>query len=118
MFTDEMIRKYYQVSTSDGLQREVHDRHHCAHSLVFRNVILTNGNIVGLLELISGRRQDAFEVRDSRFDDRLASVRPGAAVQYEAHGDAAYPIPSHVDHGFRGENLSAAPRAFNRALSS
>ena len=53
----------------------------------------------------------------NKLNDRLARVQENNPIQYKVYGDAAYPITSHVDRGFRGANLTASQRAYNRELS-
>lgn len=64
-----------------------------------------------------GRRHGAYLLQESKLNDRLARVQEKKDTQYKVYGDAAYPITSHVDHGFREANLDAAQKAYNRELS-
>lgn len=67
----------------------------------------------------SGRRHDAYLLRTSNLNSRLAAVQnPDAEVQYKVYGDAAYPLLSHVRRGFRGASLTDEQKAFNMANSA
>lgn len=57
-----------------------------------------------------GRRHDAYLVRESEINTRLAYEQLGSASQGKVYGDAAYPIMSHIDRGYRGAVLTATQR--------
>ena len=65
----------------------------------------------------TGRRHDAYLLSESNLNARLAEVQQGNAVQCKVYGDAAYPIMSHIDRGFKGANLTPTQKAYNRSLS-
>ena len=54
----------------------------------------------------TGRRHDSYLLSQSNLNNRLAEVQQGNSVQYKDYGDAAYPIMSHIDRGFKGANLT------------
>lgn len=91
--------------------------HHKDHGLAFQGVTLPNGMIGHLFGPIPGSRHDAYLLRESKLNEKLAALQEGNDVQYKAYGDAAYPILSHVDRGFRGVDLTPAQKAYNRHLS-
>lgn len=64
-----------------------------------------------------GGRHDSFMLRESGLNSKLAALQEGKPFQGKVYGDAAYPILSHIDRGFRGANLTAAQRAYNKDLS-
>lgn len=86
--------------------------------MVFQLFLLANGMIGDLSGPLPGSRHDAHALRVSNLNPRLAALQEGCAFQGKAYGDAAYPILSHVDRGFRGANLTDAQKAYNTALSS
>lgn len=96
----------------------MYDGHHCAHGLSFQSVVFPNGMIGDLHGPQPGRRHDAFLLRKSGLNSRLASLQEGYEFQGRVYGDAAYPMLSHVDRGFRGANLTDAQKAYNMALST
>ncbi|CAM9931733.1 unnamed protein product [Laminaria digitata] len=64
-----------------------------------------------------GRKHDSFLLRESGLNSRLAALQADKPFQGKVYGDAAYPVLSHVHRGFRGANLTAAQRAYNKELS-
>ncbi|CAN0376045.1 unnamed protein product, partial [Hapterophycus canaliculatus] len=83
--------------------------HHKDHGVVFQLLLLANGMIGDLSGPLPGSRHDAHALRVSNLNPRLAALQ---------EGDAAYPILSHIDQGFRGANLTDAQKVYNTALSS
>ena len=71
----------------------------------------------GTPHMKTGRRHDAYLLSESNLNARLAEVQQGNAVQCKVYGDAAYPIVSHIDRGFKGANLTPTQKAYNRSLS-
>ena len=100
----------------DDLQRECYDGHHKVHGLVSQSVVFADG-IVGDVHMEAGRRHDSYFLSQSNLNNRLAEVQQGNSVQRKVYGDAAYPIMSHIDRGFRGANLTPAQRAYNKNMS-
>ncbi|CAN0295299.1 unnamed protein product [Scytosiphon promiscuus] len=117
-FIDGTLRRSTRPGGHDDIQRVNYDGHHKDHGLVFQLFILANGMIGDLSGPVVGSRHDAYVLRNSMLNPRLAALQEGQAFQGKAYGDAAYPILSHVDRGFRGANLSDAQRAYNKALSA
>lgn len=76
-----------------------------------------NGMLIDAWGPASGRRHDAYLLRVSEFNPRLAAVQDPDGPQMKVYGDAAYPLLSHVRRGFKGSNLTDAQRAFNQANS-
>lgn len=116
-FLDGTLRKTCRQDGYDDLERENYDGHHRAHGLAFQSVVLPNDMMGDLWEPAPGRRHDSCMLRESGFNNRLASLQEGKPFQGKVYGDAAYPISSHLDRGYRGENLTAAQRAYNKELS-
>lgn len=56
-------------------------------------------------------------LQESNLNERLRLVQMGNPFQGMVYGDAAYPVMSHIDRGFRGANLTDAQRAYNTELS-
>lgn len=101
---------------NDDLQRECYDGHHKVHGLAWQSVVFADG-IIGDVHVETGRRHDAFILTQSDLNHRLAAAQAGNDTQCKIYGDAAYPIMSHIDRGFRGANLTPAQKAYNRNLS-
>lgn len=55
---------------------------------------------------VSGRRHDAFLMRVSGLNPRLAAVQDLARPHVKVYGDSAYPLLSHMLRGFKGSNLT------------
>ncbi|CAN0570154.1 unnamed protein product [Laminaria digitata] len=66
---------------------------------------------------VPGRRHDSYLLHKSQLNERLFVLQEGKAFQGKVYGEAAYPVLSHVDRGFRGANLTAAQRAYNKESS-
>ncbi|CAN0412527.1 unnamed protein product [Laminaria digitata] len=66
---------------------------------------------------VPGRTHDSCLLHKSQLNDRIFVLQEGKAFQGKVYGDAAYPVLSHVDRGFRGANLTAAQKAYNKELS-
>lgn len=117
MFIDGTLRKCCRPGGNGDPQREIFDGHHRAHGLVYQGVVFPKGLFTDLHGPISGRRHDAYALRVSNLNARLAEAQAGAQAQYKAYSDAAYPILTRIDRGYRAANLTAAQRAYNRALA-
>ena len=113
---DGTIRAMCRPGGEDDLQRECYDGHHKVHGLAWQSVVFADG-IIGDAHMETGRRHDAFLLSKSNLNTRLAEVQQGNAVQCKVYGDAAYPIMSHIDRGFKGANLTPTQKAYNRSLS-
>lgn len=118
-FLDGTLRKNSRPGGEPGedLQREIFDGHHRSHGLIWQSLVFPNGMMGDLYGPVAGRRHDAYVLSLSELNPRLQQVMQGWPRPLKVYGDAAYPILSHVDRGFRGANLSQAQRAYNRALS-
>ena len=79
-----------------------------------------NGLIAHLFEPIEGRRHDAYMLSESGLLDKLRPHTNGNGDPYVVYSDPAYGIT--ITHNFispyRGSNLTAAERKFNKAMSS
>lgn len=115
-FIDGTIRKMCRPGGDDDLQRECYDGHHKVHGLAWQSVVFADG-IIGDVHMETGRRHDSYLLSQSNLNNRLAMVQQGNSVQCKVYGDAAYPIMSHIDRGFRGANLTPAQRAYNKNMS-
>ncbi|CAN0180040.1 unnamed protein product [Discosporangium mesarthrocarpum] len=79
--------------------------------------MLPNGMFPDVYGPFSGRRHDAYLLRESRINERLAAAQVGSPIPYRVYGDAAYPVLSHVDRGFRGGNLTLAQKEYSKDIS-
>ncbi|CAM9415612.1 unnamed protein product, partial [Hapterophycus canaliculatus] len=95
----------------------VYDGHHRDHGLIYQAVMGPNGMLIDAWGPVSGRRHDSYLLCVSRLNDRLAEVQGPDSPQMKVHGDAAYPLLSHVRRGFRGSNLTDGENALNQANS-
>ncbi|CAN0455877.1 unnamed protein product, partial [Pylaiella littoralis] len=100
--------------------RVTHIRASCvrcvAHGLAWQSVVFAHG-MMEIWGPETGRRHDSLLLSRSGLNGRLAALQEGNTTQYRVYGDAAYPILSHVDRGFRGEGLTDAQKAYNKELS-
>ncbi|CAM9605537.1 unnamed protein product [Discosporangium mesarthrocarpum] len=103
--------------TGDEMQREGSDGHFRAHGLAFQGIILPRGMFLDVRGPFSGRRHDAYLLRGNQKKKKLAPAQGGSPIWYKVYGDAAYPVLSHVDRGFRGANLTPAQREYNKHMS-
>ncbi|CAN0461944.1 unnamed protein product, partial [Scytosiphon promiscuus] len=115
-FIDGTIRKMSRRGRDDDLQRECFDGYHKVHGLAWQSVVFADG-IIGDVHVEVGRRHDAYLLSESNLNNRLAEVQQGNDVQCKVYGDAAYPILSHIDRGFKGVNLTPAQKEYHRNLS-
>ena len=104
-FIDGTIRAMCRPGGYDDLQRECYDGHNKVHGLAWQSVVFADG-IIRNAHMETGRRHDAYLLSESNLNARLAEVQQGNAVQCKVYGDAAYPIMSHIDRGFKGANLT------------
>ncbi|CAN0084944.1 unnamed protein product [Ectocarpus fasciculatus] len=116
-FLDGTIRRSCRQRDHDDLQRDNYSGKHKAHGLSFQSLVLANGMIGDLYGPESGRRHDSFLLRESGLNDTLRVLQQGKPFQGKVYGDAAYAVQSHVCRGFRGANLTADQRRYNRELS-
>ena len=114
-FIDWTLRRICRPGGPPEVQ--VFDGHHRDHGLAYQSLVFPNGMIGDLYGPAFGRRHGACLLEKSKLNDRLPRVQENNPIQYKVYGDAAYPTTSHADRGFRGANLTAAQRAYNRALS-
>lgn len=111
------VRKNCRPHGHDDMQRELSSGHRRKHGLKYQVVMLPNGLLADVHGPFPGRRHDAFLLRESALNARLAAAQAGAAAQCKVYGDAAYPILSHISRGFRGANLTPQQSADNTAMS-
>ncbi|CAM9107667.1 unnamed protein product [Choristocarpus tenellus] len=65
------------------LQREVYDAHNRAHGLGFQAMEFPDGMIGDLYGPMPGCRHDAYILRESRLNHRLAMLQLGQDFQYQ-----------------------------------
>ena len=114
-FIDGTIRKMCRPGGDDDPQRECYDCHHKVQGLAWQSVVFANG-IIGYIHMEVGRRHDSYLRSQSALNERFAAVQERNDVQCKVYGDAAYPIMSHIDRGFKGANLTDAEKAYNMNL--
>lgn len=77
-----------------------------------------NGLIAHLFGPIEGRRHDAYMLSESGLLDKLRPHTNGNGDPYVVYGDPAYGIARNFISPYRGSNLTAAEKDFNKAMSS
>ncbi|CAN0045851.1 unnamed protein product, partial [Pylaiella littoralis] len=115
-FIDGTLRRNTRPGGDPAVQEQLYDGHHCAHGLAWQSVVFAHG-MMEIWGPETGRRHDSLLLSRSGLNGRLAALQEGNTTQYRVYGDAAYPILSHVDRGFRGEGLTDAQKAYNKELS-
>jgi hypothetical protein len=98
-------------------QQAMYSGHKRTHGLKFEMVCLPNGMIAWLSGPYDGRRHDSYMLLCSGLLTRLQqfSDAVGGACVF---GDAAYPLSSVLQVGFRGVNLTQEQSAYNLVMSS
>ncbi|CAM9676705.1 unnamed protein product [Pylaiella littoralis] len=76
-----------------------------------------NGILIDAWGPVPGTRHDAYVLRVSSLNPRLAAVQDPDGPQMKVYGGAAYPLLSHVRRGFKGSNVTDPQIAFNKANS-
>jgi nuclease HARBI1 len=100
-------------------QRQNYNGHKRVHALKFQSVVSPDGIIVHLSGPWIGRRHDARMLRESNLLDILAEHANGTNGEpMQIYGDPAYGIHQYILSPFRGVNLSAEQREFNKLMSS
>ena len=66
---------------------------------------------------IEGRRHDSFMLGESGLEDQLRNIAKPDGEPYVLYGDPAYGLTNNILAPFRGADLTAAEKAFNRAMS-
>lgn len=67
---------------------------------------------------IEGRRHDAFMLSESGLLEKLRPLTHANGDPCVVYGDPAYGVSLNIISPFRGSNLTAAERDFNKAMSS
>ena len=67
---------------------------------------------------IAGHRHDAFMLRASGLQNKLATITKQDGSPYVIYGDPAYGISRTILAPYRGSRLTPQQQAFNTAMSS
>lgn len=104
----------------NDIQREVYSGHKRMHALKFQGVIAACGLVADLSYPVSGRRHDAFALRESKLNERMAECQTERRREEHGvvYGDAGYPVWSHIIGASKGANMADQQIRSNRAMSS
>ena len=76
-----------------------------------------NGLIANLLGPIEGKRHDSFMLSESGLQEQLRNIRKPSGQPYVLYGDPAYGVTNNIIAPFRGADLTAPQKHFNKAMS-
>ena len=100
-------------------QRYLFTGHKRLHGLKFQSITTPNGLIANMFGTIEGRRHDSGMLTESGLLPQLEQHMTMADGNvYSLYGDPAYPLKPHLIAPFRGANLSAQERLFNKRMSA
>ena len=98
-------------------QRVVYNGHKRIHALKFQSLVLPNGIIDNLRGPYEGRRHDSTMLFQTGLLQQLMVHAHYNANPLCIYGDPAYPLTIHLQSPFRGVNLTANQKAYNKAMS-
>ena len=113
-FIDGTLRP---ISRPKVNQRIVYNGHKRLHGLKFQSVVTPNGMIASLHGPYEGQKHDSSMLNETNL---LQTLRRNALVNGEPlclYGDPAYPLGPHLQMPFRGAQITADMRAYNKAMS-
>ena len=87
-------------------------------SVFLQSVTAPNGLIANMFGPIAGHRHDAFMLRASGLQNKLATITKQDGSPYVIYGDPAYGISRTILAPYRGSRLTPQQQAFNTAMSS
>lgn len=99
-------------------QRVVYNGHKRKHALKYQAVNTPDGLIQHVYGPLEGRRHDWTLYIRSELDEVLPMVLEVDGVRYCIYGDSGYNARWYMEVPFQGATLSAAQKAFNKAMSS
>ena len=77
-----------------------------------------NGLIANLFGPIEGKRHDSFMLGESgRLEEQLRHIRKPNGEPYVLYGDPAHGVTNNIMSPFRGADLTASQKHFNKAMS-
>ena len=76
-----------------------------------------NGLIANLFGPIEGKRHDSFMLGESGPQEQLRNIRKPNGTPYVLYGDPAYGVTNNIIAPFRGADLTAPQKHFNKAMS-
>ena len=76
-----------------------------------------NGLVANLFGPIEGKRHDSFMLGESGLQEQLRNIRKPNGEPYVLYGDPAYGVTNNIIAPFRGADLTAPQKHFNKAMS-
>ena len=76
-----------------------------------------NGLIANLFGPIEGKRHDSFMLGESGLQEQLRKIRKPNGEPYVLYGDPAHGVTNNIIAPFRGADLTAPQKHFNKAMS-
>lgn len=76
-----------------------------------------NGLIANLFGPIEGKRHDSFMLGESGLQEQLRNIRKPNGEPYVLYGDPAYGVTNNIIAPFRGADLTAPQKQFNKGMS-
>lgn len=131
-FIDGTVRPVARPSRSQNVLFSGHKRVHCLkfqvwyfcymlthmNKIIFLQSLVTpNGLTAHLFGPIEGKRHDAFMLSESGLSSKLVQFNQANGQPYIVYGDPAYGISRNILTPFRGAQLTAAEKDFNKSMS-
>ena len=88
------------------------------HAIKFQSLVAANGLIANMFGPVEGKRHDSGMLTDSGLLNKLQQHSfDSNGNPLCIYGDPAYPLRVHLQTGFRGANLTAQQRDWNKYMS-
>ena len=114
-FVDGTVRP---ISRPGVNQRILYNGHKRVHALKFQSVVAPDGMITNMYGPVEGKRHDSGMLADSGLLNMLQQHSFDTnGNPLCIYGDPAYPLRVHLQAGFRGANLSAQQKEWNKSMS-
>lgn len=98
-------------------QKEVYSGHKRVHALKYQSIMVPNGLVANMFGPFEGRRHDAAMLAESDIMPHLQNLRDNHGEKLCIYGDPAYPLSPELLSPFRGAQITAAEKTFNKEMS-
>ncbi|SCU79166.1 LAFA_0B01200g1_1 [Lachancea sp. 'fantastica'] len=116
-FIDGTHVKIARPHGSSELQNSAYSGHKKTHILKYQAVTTPDGTCIDLAGPFAGSQHDSFLLANSGLYGRLKPALKISSVQYRIYGDPAYRSSDVHTVGFKGQNLTAAEKNYNKTLA-
>ena len=105
------------MTCSHGCYLLIYDIYQLIFSCFIQSVQAPNGLIANLFGPIEGKRHDSFMLGESGLQEQLRNIRKPNGEPYGLYGDPAYGVTNNIVVPFRGADLTAPQKHFNKGMS-